>query len=264
MAFVGKTGTADVYVRDLSSGEETNITNNQDRERGAVISPDGMHVAYESASRGSSEIRIHSIQSGQNRSLCQACGTPNSWSPDNESLLVSDGDPSVILRVGTSDGETSKLIQFSGGQGVDSAQYSPDGRWIAFAERDNANSLAQVLVAPADPGGPVARTECIEITQRKQYDAMPRWSPDGRSLYFVSDRAGTRGIWSVRLDPGKRPQGEPRPVRTFDTLRFSPVTLAYEDMGYVIGDGRLYFTLQELTGRIYLMRPTDTAGSSAP
>ena len=264
MAFVGKTGTTDVYVRDLSSGEETNITNNRNRERGAVISPDGMYVAYESRPGGNSEIRVHSIQSGKNRLLCQACGIPNAWSPDNESLLVSGGDPSVISRVSVSSGEMSELIRFGDGQGVDSARYSPDGRWIAFAERDDANALAQVLVAPVPSSSPVTRSDCIEITKRQQYDAMPRWSPDGRTIYFISDRAGTRGIWTVRLDPDKQPRSEPRPVRTFDTTRFSPVTLDYEDMGYVIGVERIYFTLQELTGRIYLMHRKDALDSSGP
>ena len=74
--FVGRTGLTDVYVRDLLSGREINITNNQNRERGAVISADGMNVAYETRSRGNSEIRVYSFESGQSRLLCQSWRHP--------------------------------------------------------------------------------------------------------------------------------------------------------------------------------------------
>lgn len=262
MAFVGRTGSTDVYLRDLATGEETNITNNRDRERAAVISADGMFVAYQSTSRDDSEIRVYSVESGQSRSLCEKCGIPNDWSLRNEYLLVSDGDPSVISRVSLSNGERSELIRFGEGQSVDSARYSPDGRWIAFAERDDASSLSQVFVAPADSNGPIFRLDCIEITDREQDDAMPRWSPDGRSLYFLSDRSGNRDIWSVALSPDKKPQAEPRPVKLFETTRFSLATQTYEEVGYAIGVDRIYFTLRELKGRIYLMRPKTAALNS--
>ena len=154
MAFVGRTGSRDVYIRDLATGEETNITNNRDRERAAVISADGMFVAYQSSWRDDSEIRVYSVESGQSRSLCEKCGIPNDWSLRNEYLLVSDGDPSVISRVSLADGERSELIRFGDGQSVGSARYSPDGRWIAFAERDDSSSISQILVAPADSKRP--------------------------------------------------------------------------------------------------------------
>ena len=211
MAFVGRTGSTDVYIRDLSSGEETNITNNEDRERAAVISADGMFVAYESSSRDNSEIRIYSIESGQSRRLCKECGIPNDWSPGNDSLLVSDGDPSVISRVSLSDGERSEHIRFGDGQSVGNARYSPDGRWIAFGERDESNTVSQIFVAPAGSSGPISRPDCVEITDREHDDAMPRWAPDGRSLYFLSDRAGNRDIWSVRAGARQEPPGRTSP-----------------------------------------------------
>ena len=115
-----------------------------------MISADGMDVAYETRSRGNSEIRVYSFESGQNRLLCQSCGIPNDWSPDNEYLLVSDADPSRISRVSASDGEPSELIRLDDGHVVDSARFSPDGRWIAFARREAENAVAQILVAPLD------------------------------------------------------------------------------------------------------------------
>lgn len=262
IVFVARTGSTDVYARDLPSGGEINITNNQNRERGAVISANGMDVAYETRSRDNSEIRVYSFESGQNRLLCQSCGIPNDWSPDNRYLLVSDSEPSRISRVSVSDGEPSELIRFDDGHVVDSARFSPDGRWIAFARREDGTELAQILVAPADGTSSIARSDCIDITGKEHFDVMPRWSADGRSLYFLSNRTGNLDIWQTGLSTDNRPRGEPQPVRKFDTTRFSIATIEYEDLGFDVGPERIYFTLQELTGRIFLLQPSDLAHGS--
>ena len=264
LAFVGRTGSTDVYIRDLPTGEETNITNNEAHERGAVISADGRFVAYESRSDDGSEIRIYATELGQSRRLCGDCGIPNSWSPRNEYLLVSDGDPSVIWRVSVADGSRSELISSGDGKSVTSARYSPDGRWIAFAERDGSNRNSQVFVAPSNPGAAISQSDWIRITGEEQDDAMPRWSPEGQSLYFLSDRAGNRDIWSVALNPDRSPRADPSAVKLFETTRFSLVTQTYQEIGYAIGTDRIYFTMRELKGRIYLMRPTAAVANLSP
>ncbi|MGH9366914.1 MAG: hypothetical protein ACRD3M_04485, partial [Thermoanaerobaculia bacterium] len=44
-------------------------------------------------------------------------------------------------------------------------------------------------------------------------DWNPIWSPDGRSLYFLSDRNGTLNLWRIPIDETSgRPRGDPEPV----------------------------------------------------
>ena len=69
---------------------------------------------------------------------------------------------------------------------VSDAQISPDGRTIAFVrteidlERDDYQST--IWLAGADGGEPV------QLTRGPRHDTAPRWSPDGRTLAFLSDR----------------------------------------------------------------------------
>ena len=43
----------------------------------------------------------------------------------------------------------------------------------------------------------------------------PTWSPDGRFLYFASDRGGSMGIWRIGIDEASgRPTSGPTPVAT--------------------------------------------------
>ena len=45
--------------------------------------------------------------------------------------------------------------------------------------------------------------EWIPITQGIYWDDKPRWSPDGRVLYFTSARRGFVNVWARRFDPDR-------------------------------------------------------------
>ncbi len=64
---------------------------------------------------------------------------------------------------------------------------SPDGRWVAFtvtrAAVANDGYRASVWLAPADGSAPARR-----LTYGPRSDAHPRFSPDGMTLAFLSDR----------------------------------------------------------------------------
>ena len=58
------------------------------------------------------------------------------------------------------------------------------------------------------PGG-----EPVRVTGGGHLDWSPLWSPDGRYLYYVSDRSGSMNVWRVRIDEASgQVQGDPEPV----------------------------------------------------
>jgi dipeptidyl aminopeptidase/acylaminoacyl peptidase len=82
------------------------------------------------------------------------------------------------------------------------AAMSPDGKRIAFTvttvvEAENRRH-SEIWVVPSAGGEPV------RWTSPGYESANPRWSPDGKLLYFTSDRPGGRNPnWALRLDePG--------------------------------------------------------------
>jgi dipeptidyl aminopeptidase/acylaminoacyl peptidase len=72
------------------------------------------------------------------------------------------------------------------------AQISPDGSRIAYVvrtiDRENNAYRSGIWLVSTDSGGEGAR-----FTSGPGQDALPRWSPDGKSLAFVSDRDATVG-----------------------------------------------------------------------
>ena len=69
-----------------------------------------------------------------------------------------------------------------------SLDVSPDGQTIVF------DLLGDLYTMPIE-GGMATR-----ITKGMAFDAQPRFSPDGETLVFVSDRSGGDNVWTMRLD----------------------------------------------------------------
>lgn len=83
-------------------------------------------------------------------------------------------------------------------------QLSPDGTLIAYVvqqchEKPNTTSSAIWLVNSS--GGKT--TTSRQLTDGTHHDAAPRWSPDGKTLAFLSDRDGTSQIYLLPLNGGE-------------------------------------------------------------
>ena len=95
-------------------------------------------------------------------------------------------------------------------KGVASPQFSPDGKRISFAVTEytlaEGKSNTEVYVMDADG------TNLRRLTNNPAADNSPRWSPDGKSLLFLSTRKDGTQAWLLPLDGG-----DPTQVTKFAT-----------------------------------------------
>jgi len=79
---------------------------------------------------------------------------------------------------------------------------SPDGRWVAYVVapvgRREERRLCALWVAAVDGGSPPWK-----LTAGTAADFRPRWAPDSASVFFLSDRAGSRQLHRIRLGGGE-------------------------------------------------------------
>jgi dipeptidyl aminopeptidase/acylaminoacyl peptidase len=83
---------------------------------------------------------------------------------------------------------------------VGTPQISPDGKWVAYAVATpdmNANRHASNVWLVATGGG-----EPIQLTQ-SGHDSAPVWSPDGKTLAFLSSRDGTSQVYVLPMNGGE-------------------------------------------------------------
>lgn len=98
-----------------------------------------------------------------------------------------------------------------------------------------------------------AEDEWIPVTDGSTFDDKPRWSPDGRMIYFTSDRDGFRCLWAQRLDPTtQHSAGPPLPVYHFHTARRSLLNTGVLRLEIAVARDKIVFNMGEITGNIWL------------
>jgi len=83
---------------------------------------------------------------------------------------------------------------------VSDPQLSPDGKWVAYTVstpslQDNRN-VSRVWVVE------VATARTRQVTNGPGSDRQPRWSPDGKTLAFISTREGGAQVWAMPIAGG--------------------------------------------------------------
>jgi dipeptidyl aminopeptidase/acylaminoacyl peptidase len=87
---------------------------------------------------------------------------------------------------------------------VSDPQVSPDGKLVVYVvselDRATEKSNSDLYLIPTAGGEPK------RLTTSSGPDHHPRWSPDGRTIAFVSTRGGSAQVWLLPVDGGEARQ----------------------------------------------------------
>jgi Tol biopolymer transport system component len=242
--------TGDMVQFEVASGQTSRITNKggaaakETPYEYQAFSRDGKQIAYDSYTKDNvPQLRIRNLDGSDLHTLYSEKGydvRPLDWSPDAGFILASrelDYSPKggiELTLISTADGSVRVLRSIA--SAWVSASFSPDGQFVAFSFVGEGSPLhGDVFLMTAD-----GRNEIV-VAGHPAEDQLLRWTPDGRSLLFFSDRSETWDIWTVRITGGKQ-QGEPELLKkdfgNSEVLGFAP-------------DGSLYYKTYTSFGRLY-------------
>jgi Tol biopolymer transport system component/DNA-binding winged helix-turn-helix (wHTH) protein len=226
-------------------------------------SPDGSSLVYlvstpGEGSEAESTLAILSAAGGTER-LLRAPGTsaivPDDWSADGRSVLgaCSSGvaGRSAVCLVAIDDPGSVQVIASDPERSLNNARFSPDQQHISFTAHRVGLRSSTVYVRPIDGGSPVS------MTDGTAFEDKAHWAPDGRTLYFVSDRSGFLNVWGRRFDPATgQPEGPVFQVTRFDGLRQAfPGDLRSVDMA--VTTDRLFVPVTEISGQVWVLEHLD-------
>ena len=198
-------GNPEIYVMNSDGGNQRRLTNNGAKDLNPSWSPNGKRIAFVSdrdghvhAKHGWSTYEIYVMDAdGSNQQ--NLTNNPHndrqpSWSPNGERIVFSAnrdwGNPqSIDIYVMDTDGGNQQNLTNNPSED-ESPSWSPDGERIVFSARRAGNVenkfgiTDEIYVMDAD-GGNEQR-----LTDNRNNDWDPVWSPDGNRIAFMSDRKG--------------------------------------------------------------------------
>lgn len=132
------------------------------------------------------------------------------------------------------------------------AAYVPGGRWISFVRQPVGEAgRLDLMIAPAE-GSP--STAWVQLVADHPWPDKPRWSADGRLLYFLSRGSGDYfNLWALPFDPIRGvPAGSAFAITAYDSpTRFVSPHAVRISMDVV--KGRVALTMSSMTGSIWML-----------
>jgi Tol biopolymer transport system component len=195
-------------AKPMNLTRDSSATNNQ-----PAFSPDGRLIAFRSDREGGGIFVMGAT--GESVRRLTDFGFNPAWAPDGAVIVfgaspggrIARGAPSALWSVNVATGETRKLYD---GDAVQPA-VSPRGRRVAFWGMPPGSGQRDIWTIPFAGLGKDERP--VPVTADLATDVSPFWSPDGRYLFFISDRGGIYNVWRVAIDETTgRVTGEPEPM----------------------------------------------------
>jgi Tol biopolymer transport system component/DNA-binding winged helix-turn-helix (wHTH) protein len=189
----GRPTDSETRVIPLTSylGEETHPS----------FSPDGTHVAFcwNGEKQDNFDIYVKVLDAGPPLRLTNnpADEFGPAWSPDGQSIAFyrSRKDLSGIYSVSAVGGSERKLADLAVAPRFDRLSWSPDGKFLAFVDRDLQKGGSYVFLLSIETG---AKRMLEGPASELQDQHSPVFSPDGQTIAFLQ---GTLALPDIRLRP---------------------------------------------------------------
>jgi Tol biopolymer transport system component/DNA-binding winged helix-turn-helix (wHTH) protein len=262
----------ELWAKSLADGRETLLTGADDFRRvNPILSNDGSRLLYVRSGPAQIEIDPQSSRTLAVRTLNgsdeQIVTSPmqgrislTDWTPDGKWILMSSdlqtpGRAALCLfpldaapRAETQMRMLASNPEYNLWQG----RFSPDGRWISFNAFNATDPSVSTVYVVSSSGG-----EWVKLTEGQFWDDKPRWSPDGKAIYFVSNRTGFFNVWKVRFDPASgKPLDQPTRVTDFETTTQMIIPNIIQ-LEMALTSDRIILPMMETSGSIWVLENVD-------
>ena len=189
--------TRDIWRYDAATGKHTNLTNRPGEDRNPIVAGDkffflserdgGSMNVYEADLANPKHAKaITSFKQHPVRFLSSGGGTL-CFAYDGEIYTAAPGAKPVKVNIDIVDEDTNQPEKLAIRSGASEVAPSPDGKSVAFIARGD------VFVTSAE----YATTKQVTNTVEGESDLV--WAPDGKALYYTSERDGAVNIYKAEM-----------------------------------------------------------------
>ena len=242
-----RAGDRDIWMKDLHSGKESAISIPPGPSFNPNFSPDGNTLTYRTVENRISIGYAVSVANGGTQKICDNC-SDYGWSSDQKRVVLVGTTPARISILDVATKQRTPLLD-DPEYLLWNARFSPDDKWISFNATSQGRS--KIFVVPVREEGLVPRKDWIAIAD-SGWDDKPRWSPDGSTIYFLSERDGFRCVWVQRLDRGKRPSGAAIAIFHAHESQRSFSHVGPGDLSLSVARDKIVFNMSERVGNVWM------------
>jgi Tol biopolymer transport system component len=213
-AAVGKTDeesqNTDVWIYELQHDGVKRLTFDPSYDSVPIWSPDGTRLAFYSNRQRGSDVYLKNVDGAQeekNIAHDNFDKVPNDWSRDGKYILYARGTDLWFMTASELKGrEFLKAASV-----LTNGQFSPDGKWVAYASNETGKWEIYVTSFPEPRGKWQVSTGG---------GGQPRWRSDGKELFYLSS---DDKIMAVPVTAGANFDSG-TPVALFQATAWQPVS----------------------------------------
>jgi eukaryotic-like serine/threonine-protein kinase len=235
-------GNVDIWFLETRRGVFSRFTADVADDVMPIGSPDGNHIIFSSNRKGVHDLYQKSATTGGSEELLLSTAQPKfatDWSPDSRFVLFNSEDPTRSNDIWAlpldRNGQSFPVVQTNFDE--QQAQFSPDGKWIAY--QSNESGRVEIYVQPfPGPGNkwPISTNGGSQV----------RWRRDGKELFYVSLDGRLMAV-PIRIATNAAPPEVGTPVMLFTPSLGSAVQQADYRHQYMVSSDGLRFLVATVT-----------------
>ncbi len=221
----------DIWVQEVTQGTPTRLTFDPSAHQTPVWSPDGKQILFAANGKLGFPLYLKNADgSGPEEEVADlgagVAVNPSDWSRDGKYVLVRKGNE--LWYLSWPEHVAKPLLQAK--WTVKNAQFSPEGRWIAYAS--NETGSMEIYVSPFLSGSGKWQVSSAGGQE-------PRWRQDGKELFYLSPDGKMMAV-SVKTGASFE-AGSPSAL--FQTHARQPVSSQDQFSYDVSGDGQRFLVI---------------------
>jgi eukaryotic-like serine/threonine-protein kinase len=166
----------DIWTYDLQHGNTKRLTFDPAQDSVPIWSPDAAQLVFASNRRDFNDLYVKpsdGAQEEKNASHSDTDKFPNDWSKEGKYILYTQGTDLWFVSLP----ELKDSLFLKAPSVLRNGQFSPDGKWVAYASNESGKWEIYVTSFPAPRG-----KWQVSVGGGEQ----PRWRGDGRELFYLS------------------------------------------------------------------------------